>query len=598
MSLAAHLTDLGLEFASSSLEEIHQLDDPLAFPASLEEQFPCTDLLCVYSGLELDEVPSGIMVDGLLDKHEPQVVGDSVTVPGDAEQPLPPIAAGEGLLWVESPNNILDETRLLGGTRVSLDRGACPLGPGEASGLHRSGDEENPMAGSTREQTGKQPRRKGRKPKPPRCLSPITTAPGFPICRKSKDGKGNALYLWEFLLALLQDRNTCPKYIKWTQRDRGIFKLVDSKAVSRLWGKQKNKPSMNYETMGRALRYYYQRGILAKVEGQRLVYQFKEMPKDLVVIEDEGEAVGNVNPRASRSATRPSSQSSPLQRAMSPTRSKRESAPATQPRESAAAPCPAPKVQQGASKPPSQAVGSLLLPGRLGLGSLTLQPIPLTTVLALGNAASSPFPSSTPAPDRLPLQPGFPMNGFPKPLPGPGSSISAAGPLLPAAPQHSLTSLLQPMALTGQPGTVVATSIGTVEASGSCLAMLDRPLPSLLSSDPATLAGVLTTQASQQESLPGRAKVQELQPPARSSSQDSKATAALPAGGTDSCTQLSRPKVGLTPVVELELAISSEATFPGEQMAQLLAKPSSAPAPAALLSLGSGDIKEECWDVV
>lgn len=65
----------------------------------------------------------------------------------------------------------------------------------------------------------------------------------------------SSVTLWQFLLQLLLDPGN-ENLICWTNED-GEFKLLQAEEVARLWGARKNKPSMNYDKLSRALRYYY-----------------------------------------------------------------------------------------------------------------------------------------------------------------------------------------------------------------------------------------------------------------------------------------------------------------------------------------------------
>ncbi|MEE6527601.1 hypothetical protein FKM82_029084 [Ascaphus truei] len=44
---------------------------------------------------------------------------------------------------------------------------------------------------------------------------------------------------------------------------------------------QKNRPAMNYDKLSRSLRYYYEKGIMQKVAGERYVYKFVCEPEAL-----------------------------------------------------------------------------------------------------------------------------------------------------------------------------------------------------------------------------------------------------------------------------------------------------------------------------
>ena len=95
------------------------------------------------------------------------------------------------------------------------------------------------------------------------------------VCFLSACFLGNrSIHLWEFLQEMLNNSEDNANYIKWISKREGVFQLVNSSGVAKLWGQRKNRKNMTYEKMSRALRYYYEKDILERVPNARLIYKF------------------------------------------------------------------------------------------------------------------------------------------------------------------------------------------------------------------------------------------------------------------------------------------------------------------------------------
>ncbi|PVD33383.1 hypothetical protein C0Q70_04638 [Pomacea canaliculata] len=100
--------------------------------------------------------------------------------------------------------------------------------------------------------------------------------------RSSRDKKVKNQHLWEFIYETLLNPLYNPQYLRWENQREGVFRFVQSEAVAQLWGSRKNNENMTYEKLSRAMRHYYKRGILERVEGRRLVYKFSRKAMDRV----------------------------------------------------------------------------------------------------------------------------------------------------------------------------------------------------------------------------------------------------------------------------------------------------------------------------
>ncbi|KAA3677521.1 uncharacterized protein DEA37_0012559, partial [Paragonimus westermani] len=92
-----------------------------------------------------------------------------------------------------------------------------------------------------------------------------------PSCDIRVRRRRKQLELWQFILCRLQTANQSA--FQWVNRTAGVFRIVDTQAGAREWGRYRGNSRMDYEKMARAMRFYYKDSILRKIK-QQLHFQF------------------------------------------------------------------------------------------------------------------------------------------------------------------------------------------------------------------------------------------------------------------------------------------------------------------------------------
>ncbi|KAM6274436.1 LOW QUALITY PROTEIN: ETS-related transcription factor Elf-5 [Porphyrio hochstetteri] len=93
------------------------------------------------------------------------------------------------------------------------------------------------------------------------------------LLQKSRMHNLQSCHLWKFVRDLLLSPEENCSILEWEDRKQGIFQVVKSEALAKMWGQRKKNDRMTHEKLSRALRYYYKTGILEQVD-RRLVYKF------------------------------------------------------------------------------------------------------------------------------------------------------------------------------------------------------------------------------------------------------------------------------------------------------------------------------------